>query len=217
MTDPDPDPDTDLEGAYALRTTEDAKRLYASWAATYDADFVADMDFVAPMRIAEAFHAKGGQRPVLDFGAGTGALGVELARLGVGPIDALDLSAEMLAVAQGKNVYRTLIEGNLLDGLALAQRYSGIVSSGTFTHGHAGPEALEALLGVAAPGALIVVSINQEHYQTAGFEAAFDALSDRIDALDLTEFRMYGPRAEGPHKDDMGLIASFTTPLLDDV
>lgn len=203
-------PKPDLENAYSLKTPDDARRLYADWAETYDASFAVEMDFVLPQRVAAAFSDAGGSGPVLDFGTGTGLVGEELARLGVGPLDGADLSPEMLAMARGKGVYRALYEGNILEGMRPdGVPYAGVVSSGTFTHGHVGPEAIDALLGLAAPGAQFALSINGEHFEAAGFGAAFAALSDRITDLRLPEVRYYGDKATGAHKDDVGKIALF--------
>ncbi len=203
-------PKPDLDSAYSLKTTDDAKRLYADWAESYDTDFVVTHDFVLPARVAAAFARAGGTGPVLDFGTGTGVMGKELARLNIRPVDGTDLSPEMLAVAARKGSYRDLIEGNILNGLELpAGAYAGIVSSGTFTHGHVGPKAIDALLGLAAPGAQFALSINAEHFQKHGFAARFEALGDRIAGLQLPEVRNYGPNASGPHKDDKCLVALF--------
>ena len=204
MTDPD------LESAYALNSLDDTKRLYADWAETYDSSFAVDMDFTLPQSVAEAFAAAGGAGPVLDFGCGTGLVGAHLARLGVGSLDGADLSTEMLAVARRKDVYRDLISGNVLDGYQSAGApYAGVVSSGTFTNGHVGPDAIAILLDLAAPGALFVLSIHGGHFKAAGFGAAFEALGDKITDLSLPEIRFYGPASTGAHKDDTGYLATF--------
>ena len=201
-------PKPNLDGAYALNTVEDAKRLYDDWAETYDSGFIRDMDFVAPKLLAEAFVKAGGAGPVLDFGAGTGIMGELLSEHGVSPIDGADLSEEMLAVARRKGVYRDLVSGNVLDGYEMAGApYAGVVSCGTFTHGHVGPEAIAILLGLAAPGAQFALTIKTEHFTDAGFASTFDALARKVTELELTESRIYGERNTGPHKDDRMLIA----------
>ena len=199
----------DLDSAYALNSLDDTKRMYADWADSYDQTFVADHSFVAHTHVAAHFVASRGKGPILDFGAGTGILGAQLAKHQTYVIDALDLSPEMLAVAVRKAVYRSLIAGNLLDDLTLDQRYDGIVSSGTFTHGHVGPEALDALLNVANPGAQFALSINAKHFESHGFAAAFERLAPQITDLHLPEIRLYADDAKGPHKDDMGFCALF--------
>ena len=152
----------DLDSAYALQTPDDNRKLYADWAETYDSGFAARMAYRLPALVAGAFVGEG---PVLDVGAGTGLLGQALAARGVGPIDGIDISEPMLEVARGKAVYRDLMLADLTQPLALPfAAYRGVVSSGTFTHGHVGPEAIAALLGIAASGAAFVLSVNRGVY-----------------------------------------------------
>lgn len=110
-----------------------------------------------------------------------------------------------------KDIYRDAIEADLNQGIPVAAgSYSGIVSSGTFTHGHVGPAALAKLLRVARHGAQFALSINAEHFRAAGFDAAFAALQAQdILNLHLHEVKIYGDLASGPHKDDTALIAVF--------
>ena len=81
-----------LNLAYALRTVQDNRNLYAAWAKDYETEFAHHMDYVLPQRVAEIFVEIGGVGPVLDVGAGTGLAGEALLKLGIEPIDALDLS-----------------------------------------------------------------------------------------------------------------------------
>jgi len=201
----------DLDAAYSLKTPDDSVRLYADWAEDYDSNFVAAEDYRLHIHTARAFAGAGGEGPVLDVGAGTGICGAVLADLGIGPLDALDISPEMLAQAGDKGLYRRLVEADMTQGLPLAPvSYAGIVSSGTFTTGHVGPEALDALLPVARPGALFALSIKTAHFRAAGFAAKLDALSTgAIRDLRLPEVRIFGDKATGEHKDDTALIALF--------
>lgn len=201
----------DLHAAYALKSSEDSKRLYAEWAGDYDEGFAALEDYQLHIHTARAFVSAGGQGPVLDVGAGTGLCGAVLAGLGVGPIDATDISAEMLDEAMRKDIYRDAIEADLNHGIPVPRdSYSGIVSSGTFTHGHLGPEALPALLRIARPGAQFALSINARHYEALGFADALQQLQkDQIENLVLPTVRIYGDLAAGPNKDDLALIALF--------
>ncbi len=200
-----------LRTAYALNSPTEHKRLYAEWAGDYDDGFAALEDYQLHIHTARAFVGAGGQGPVLDVGAGTGLCGAILAGLGVGPIDATDISAEMLDQAMRKDIYRDAIEADLNQGLPVPREsYAGIVSSGTFTHGHLGPEVLPALLRVARPGAQFALSINAKHFEALGFAEAFRRLEeDRIGNLSLPQVRIYGELAAGQHKDDLALIALF--------
>ena len=200
----------DVDAAYALETPDDNRKLYAGWADTYDEDFAARMNFLMPGHVAELFGELRGAGPVLDAGAGTGLVGQALAAHHTVAIDALDLSPEMLRVAGSKGVYRNLIEANLLETLPFDDGiYRAVLSSGTFTHGHVGPEALDELLRVAAPGALFVLTIKREHYEERGFAAKFASFGDRITGFQTEMRAIYGAGDAGAHGEDQGLIATF--------
>jgi predicted TPR repeat methyltransferase len=196
-----------LDDAYALKTPDDSRRLYAGWAATYDADFAEATGYRLPEAVAAAFAALGGEGPVLDIGAGTGLVAERLAARGVGPIDGTDISPEMLKAAEAKGCYRRLIEGDVTAGLDVPDgAYAGVVSAGTFTLGHLGPEVIPELLRLARPGALFALSINARHYEAAGFGPALAALP--VEGLELDEVPIYAGDS-GDHGADRAFIASF--------
>lgn len=200
----------DLDGAYSLKTPEDSVRYYRDWAARYDRDFAAQMDYRSPEAVAAVFAGRGGTGPVLDIGAGTGLVAEALARAGIGPVDAIDISDEMLAVARAKGVCRQTIRADLTGALPIPDAtYRGLISAGTFTHGHVGPEAFDELLRIAAPGALFAVTVHAGVYETGGFARRFAALGDRIEGFRTEPFRIYGARATGAHAGDTGWIVSF--------
>lgn len=207
---PDPKAKPTLTAAYALKTPQDNLRLYADWAGTYDQSFAQSMDYQLPAHVAHLFADLGGEGPVLDVGAGTGLLAEALRARSSAVIDALDLSADMLAVAGGKGLYRKLIEADLTKALPiLPDSYGGVVSSGTFTHGHVGPDALDKLIAVARPGALFVLSVNAEHFEARGFAAKFEALADKITDYDIRTVSIYGAKAEAAHTNAKGHLAVF--------
>jgi SAM-dependent methyltransferase len=203
----------DLSAAYALRSPEDCLRLYGDWAESYDADFAEGMGYVLPAQVAASFVNAGGEGPVLDVGAGTGLLAVALRGLGFdGAIDGVDLSPEMLARAREKGCYRALLSADITRALDLSPVYRGVTSSGTFTHGHVGPEALPPLIDVAAPGALFALSVNAGVWEEKGFPAALDALGDRIRDATLAESPIYDARAadrDPAHAGERALILRF--------
>lgn len=202
--------DSDLDAAYRLRTPDDSVRLYRDWSARYDTGFAEAQGYRLPAAVAEAFAEAGGRGPVLDVGAGTGLLAARLAELGIGPIDAADISPEMLARAEAKGLYRAAHRLDLTRPLPLADAaYAGVASSGTFTYGHVGPDALDELLRIAAPGARFALSIHQGVYGPAGFEAKLAGLGPAIAGLGLTEVAIYGSNADPAHREDRALIAHF--------
>lgn len=202
----------DLDSAYALETPEDNLRLYRDWAETYDADFVEATTYRFPEVVTRTYLEMGGGWPCLDVGCGTGVLGEHMPSDAI--LDGIDLSPEMLAVARRKDHYRNLIEANLKETLDFPDAsYAGMVSSGTFTHGHVGPEALAELVRVLAPGAVAVITVRPQVWRETGFEAAFAALAEQglVSAPHRAEERIYADPARAPegHADDTGYIVTF--------
>ena len=205
MTDDSPS----LKAAYALSSVDDNRRLYAAWAKVYDQEFAVNMDYILPQHVAQLFVEHGGNAPILDVGAGTGLLG-QLLYDYCRPIDALDLSQEMLDASARKNIYRYLDAADVMLPIDHLDRlYDGVVSSGTFTHGHVGPDAIDNLLHLARDGALFCLSINKHHWAEKGFESKFESLGPKIQKLTLVDVPIYGPNATGPNRDDVGIIAIF--------
>ncbi|GAB4260708.1 MAG: hypothetical protein Kow0013_04490 [Pararhodobacter sp.] len=207
----------DLSGAYALNGPEECRRLYADWADSYDADFAAGMDYRLPAEVAAAFLRSGpAGGAVLDVGAGTGLLGAALRALGhEGPIDGLDISTHMLEKAARKRIYRNLFVADVTQRIECATRYAGIVSSGTFTHGHVGPEALGPLLELAAAGAVVALSVNAAVWEDKGFDAALEALVPRLTDVTIDEVAIYGEAArlrDPAHAADRARILRFRLP-----
>ncbi len=178
-----------LERAYRLSSDADTHDLYRDWAETYDKTMLDGLGYLSPRLVsrllAEYIPDKSG--PVLDVGAGTGLAGQELAGLDFTCIDAIDYSADMLAVAAQRNIYRHLIEGDLTRPLEFPDAtYAAAVCTGTFTHGHVGPSCLAELFRIIAPGGLFAFSINTGVWIDAGFETELRRLESNGTARLLT-------------------------------
>lgn len=200
----------DLEGAYALKTPADNAAYYRDFAASYDSGFVADTGYVYPREVAQVFLEQSGSldRPVLDIGAGTGLVAERLSGI---EIDGIDISTEMLAQAAAKGLYRNRIVADLTGQLDIPDAsYGGLVSSGTFTHGHVGPVALDEMLRVARSDALFCLGVNLQVFDTAGFGSAFAQLvaAGRITPVNFREIGVY-EGVEHEHAGDRCVIALF--------
>jgi SAM-dependent methyltransferase len=207
--------DQSLKGALGLADPEACLAYYRDWAASYDQGFAIDMQYLLPTHVAAAFRGTGADGRILDVGAGTGLLAQALREMGVtAPIDAVDFSAEMLARAAEKALYAGLHQADITQPLALPHRYGGIVSSGTFTAGHVGPEALPNLLATALPKAQFALSINRRVWGTRGFDEALAGLiaAGRISDLHTIEVEIYGAAAaqlDADHAQDRALVVLF--------
>ena len=208
----------DLNDAYAVKTPQDSRKLYAAWAETYDETFIKANDYIYPRTIATYFHERLATEQVVsvaDIGCGTGAVGSYLASLNDNlEIDGFDISPEMLTRAaqlkriDGSTVYRNLVEVDLTTGVHKLE-YDAMISAGTFTHGHLGCETLVSLFDLVHPGGWFVVGINAEHFSSQGFATALENATDSetISKPELIEAQIYGPNS--PHAGDLAKIAMF--------
>ena len=158
---------------------------------------------------------------MLDVGCGTGLVGVALVRDAAGEgvdwvIDGVDISPEMLAVSaaksrpDGRPLYRQPDRGRPHGG-GRHRRWQlrGLLSSGTFTHGHLGPDALSGLIRFGRPGALFAIGINAEHFAAMGFAGQLAAEAGRgtIRDVDPRIVEMYLPGSE--HYGATAVVAVF--------
>ncbi|MEM6277553.1 MAG: class I SAM-dependent methyltransferase [Pseudomonadota bacterium] len=199
-----------LNAAYDLSGPDSVRELYAAWADTYDQGFAKEKGYTLHHKVAEHFAMAGGAGPVLDVGAGTGLVGEALAAHGLSPVDGTDISEEMLEAARAKGSYRRCFTGDITQALPLDDdSYGGIVSAGTFTLGHLGPEPLRELIRITAPGGVLAITVNAEHWDAAGFAAEFERLAPAISGLHRAEVAIYAEGATHDHAEDRGFIVTF--------
>jgi SAM-dependent methyltransferase len=201
-----------LENAYKLATPDDNKAYYDAFASSYDADFATALGWHYPRAIAAIYleRATRQDRPIADIGCGTGLVAEAL---GSPPqdIDGIDISEEMLRKAGHKQLYRRTLRVDLTADLTpIRNDYGAVVSAGTFTSGHLGPEPLEPLLGIARPGALFVIGVNKAFFLTARFEPAVRDMEARgvIAGLTMIEVPMYD-RAGHDHSSDTAYALTY--------
>lgn len=202
-------PEYELDEAYEITGPDSAKTLYGNWAATYDSSFGEGWGYIAPREIAAIYKGlSDGNEPILDIGAGTGLVAEHLRGH---TVDALDISPEMLAEAEPKGLYRNMITADLLQPLALEDAaYGGVISSGTFTHGHVGPDSLPELLRVSCPGALFVCGCIPPVFDEMRFGSTLAILNahDAIRDLSFRDIPIYEGK-DHPHAQDRGLVMVF--------
>lgn len=199
----------DLDGAYQINGPAEAREMYGDWAPSYDESFGAAWGYIAPREIAAILRDEvPASAEILDIGAGTGLVAEHLQGLAV---DALDITPEMLDVAHSKGLYRRLTLGDLTGRLPVADgSYDAIVSCGTFTHGHVGPECFPELLRITRPGAVFVCGTIGPVLDGSGFGSALARLvaQGRISPVIWRDIPIY-EGADHAHRDDRGLVMVF--------
>ena len=199
-----------LKNAYDLKSPDDNVELYSAWAETYDNDFIEDMQYKLHFSVAEEFVLNGGKGLILDVGAGTGALAQALLQKGKFSIEATDISEEMLKVAKSKKIYERSFLSDLTDEIPMENDiYDGVVSSGTFTHGHVGPSAMVELVRVTKPGGLVTISVNEKHWIALNFENEVEKLNKYVRNYTLKKISIYGEQSTHDHKDDKAIILTI--------
>lgn len=207
-----------VDDAYAVKTIDDVVRLYGEWAEDYDEDLVKDTGYVVHLRVAELWIRQRSliNGAVLDVGCGTGIVGEALRERGIEVIDGIDISPEMLAQAckkktkDGLSVYRQLIQADLTKKLDIPDsQYAGLISAGTFTHAHLGPDPLDELWRVAASGACCAIGVRSTHFESTDFgeKLSNDAANGTITKPEFVEVNVYSePTRDWEHADDKYLI-----------
>lgn len=162
-----------LAAVYAAGGREELERQYKAWAAHYDADVFA-LGYSVPGMVAAmtARHLPMNASPILDCGAGTGLLGVLLAGLGYGGLSAIDMSREMLELAEKRGLYddcRRMLLGEPLD--FPDGRFAAVVAAGVFTAGHAPAASFAELCRIVRPGGLVIFGVRADGDHGAPYRA----------------------------------------------
>lgn len=153
---------TYLDRVYDLESGEQTRGFYDEWSGSYD-DEVSGQGYATPARAAAALaeHAGDMTAPLLDIGCGTGLAGKEFHAAGFSTIDGTDFSAEMLAQAREKGVYRNLTQTDLTDPFPFEDgAYPMIAAVGVLTPGHAPASTIDEVMAKLPSDGLFVFSLN---------------------------------------------------------
>ncbi len=163
-------------------STEELMTVYGEWAAKYDHDLLEEMGYVAPMAACDLLKRYLDRKTarILDAGCGTGIVGQLLYQDGYRNIEGLDYSPQMLAQAERKEIYTALHRGDLTKVLAITDdAYDAVISVGTFTCGHVGPEALDELVRITSPGGFLCITVREQAWEEDDYRAQVKKIEDR--------------------------------------
>lgn len=174
-----------LGAVYAAQAPDEVAAAYDAWAESYDAE-MAQAGYRHPSigLALLARHLPRGAAPLLDAGVGTGLAGPWYGIMGWPEVWGVDISEGMLAVAARKDAYARLSRAVLGQKLDFTDgQFAGIISTGVFTTGHVGVEALPELVRILRPGGVMVLTVKGTLWDT-GFAVAL--LEAGLQTLEVT-------------------------------
>ena len=152
--------------------TNDSRELYASWASTYDNE-VQKNGYVTPERVAKALKdiVTNQSEVILDYGCGTGLSGFALQAVGFTNIDGLDVSQEMVSLAEKKSIYKKLTVFDPSAKIPVhADQYKIITAIGVIGAGAAPLEVFDNLFSLLPPKGLFAFSFNDHTLSDPNYE-----------------------------------------------
>jgi SAM-dependent methyltransferase len=162
--------------------TVDVRTGYGEWVATYE-DTVEDAMDIALLDELRAVEWAG--VTAADLGCGTGRTGTWMRDHGVEAVDGVDLTPEMLEVARGRGVYRSLREGDVADTGLDPEAYDLVMTCLVDEH-LADVAALygEAFRLARAGGTYVLVGFHPHFIMAVGMPTHFDSASGEPVAID---------------------------------
>ena len=177
---PDPKgPSEFVDAAYHLDDEASMVEFYRKWAADYDHQMLEELGYTSPTKIAQQLcdNLPDTDSTVFDVGCGTGLTCVFLAEKGYTNLDGIDISPDMVRVASERGIYRELLVGDVNHALEREdESYDAVISSGTFTHGHVGPEPLDEIFRILKPGGVLACTIHRDLWESMGFNTRLESL-----------------------------------------
>jgi len=179
-----------VDAAYHLEDEASMVEFYRQWAEDYDHQMLDQLGYTSPTTIAQQLseHLPDTGASIFDIGCGTGLTCVYLAEKGYRNLDGIDLSPDMVRVAGQRGIYRELLVGDINQALEREDAsYHGVISSGTFTHGHVGPEPMDEIFRILKPGGILACTVHDELWESMGFRAKLESIVDRGSARCLSQ------------------------------
>jgi predicted TPR repeat methyltransferase len=165
-----------LDAVYRAKDRASLEDAYNRWSESYDADLV-KTGYVHQAVIVGLVcrHVQRKDAAILDAGVGTGAIGAVLNLMGYNNLSGIDMSEGMLAKARERKCYSDLRHGVLGEKLDFVDRsFDAIISTGTFTEGHAPASALDELVRLLEKDGLLMFTVSSAVWEEQGFKAKLE-------------------------------------------
>lgn len=172
------DADRWIDKVYRSTSPAELEATYDRWAADYDQDMQHVGYLHQPVITGLVCrHVPRRDATILDAGVGTGAIGALLNILGYNNLSGIDMSAGMLERAARRKCYADLRKATLGEVLDFVDgSFDAIISTGTFTEGHAPASAFDELARILEPSGVLVFTVGTVVWEDNGFAAKLNAL-----------------------------------------
>jgi SAM-dependent methyltransferase len=167
-----------IDKVYAAKSRIELEDAYHHWADQYDADMTAMGYLHIPVIIGLVSRfVQQKDAAILDAGVGTGQVGSILSILGFNNLNGLDMSEAMLAKASARKCYAELKVGVLGEPLGYSDKsFDAIISTGTFTTGHAPASAFDELVRILETGGILMTTFGTVVWEEQGFKSKLEQL-----------------------------------------
>ena len=192
-----------LQQVFGATSISELSKTYDNWAVSYDEDML-QTGYAHPAIICGLIsrYVTDVSAPVLDAGVGTGNVGQLLHTLGFSKLHGMDMSEGMLAIARARQIYQGLHCGVLGEALDFnSSSFAAILSTGTFTTGHAPASAFTELARILRPGGYLAFTVGEAVWQEGSFGAALAKLEAAGQLLPIWQSAPYRPM---PHSKTEG-------------
>ena len=158
-----------------------SESIYDDWAEKYDDDLIADFGYISPSIAAEALSELNAtpDLSILDYGCGTGLVGMKLKEHGYRSIIGMDVSRGMLDKAAEKQCYKELIQADLTTQFELTDNtFDAALCIGAMGAGHIDKKHVPELIRPIKEGGLFIATINGMYFEPDQFGQYFQQLAD---------------------------------------
>ncbi len=189
-----------IDSVYRAKDRDTLKATYDTWAQSYDADMrLTGYLHYAVVAGLVGRHVARSDAAILDAGVGTGALGALLNVLGYNNLSGVDISEGMLAMARDRKCYADLRQAVLGEKLDFVDgSFDAIISTGTFTEGHAPATAFDELVRLLEAQGVLIFTISTMVWADKGFKNKLDSFVQAgvlklVEATSLYQPMPYSP------------------------
>jgi len=157
----------------SCKNIKELENLYDKWAPTYEGHQDGYNGIQGRIKTVNKFISwiKIKDIKILDAGCGTGRLAILLKKHGYKNIVGIDISKEMLKIANDRDLYTKLYKLELGRHLTFPDNsFEGVISCGVFTEGHATAKAFDELIRVTKKRGYIVFTLREDIYEKNNFK-----------------------------------------------